>query len=127
MSFVFGRILNLNPTQKVIALFLLFIQLTSYLMTALINPGIPKLENLGYKDKGIEIKKCRECFSYIRMDKKTRHCYQCKICIEGYDHHCPWTSKCIGDNNIKLFYCFIISTFVLFVYIILLVAINGTL
>ena len=36
----------------------------------------------------------------------------------GFDHHCPWTSKCIGKGNIISFYLFILFTFGFFVYII---------
>lgn len=34
----------------------------------------------------------------------------------GYDHHCPWTSKCIGKGNLKGFYAFVTSTMFLFGY-----------
>lgn len=38
--------------------------------------------------------------------------------IIGYDHHCPWTSKCIGEGNLKGFYVFVISTMLFFGYLI---------
>ena len=41
----------------------------------------------------------------------TFHCFECEVCIEGYDHHCPWVTKCIGKGNIKFFYVFVASTF----------------
>ena len=31
------------------------------------------------------------------------------IFILGYDHHCPWTSKCVGKKNLWIFNCFLIS------------------
>ena len=31
------------------------------------------------------------------------HCSDCRVCIEDYDHHCVFFSKCIGGGNI---YCF---------------------
>jgi len=31
------------------------------------------------------------------------------VCIEDLDHHCPWSSKCIGGGNIKAFYVFLFS------------------
>jgi hypothetical protein len=40
------------------------------------------------------------------------------IFILGYDHHCPWTSKCVGKNNKIFFYIFIISTFTLLIYLV---------
>ena len=38
------------------------------------------------------------------------HCTDCGVCINEMDHHCPWTSKCIGAGNMNLFYGFVIST-----------------
>ena len=33
---------------------------------------------------------------------------QCKLCIEGLDHHCPWTGKCIGKRTIFYFHAFLV-------------------
>jgi len=35
---------------------------------------------------------------------RIRHCVDCNVCVEGYDHHCPVSGKCIGKGN---WYCFI--------------------
>ena len=45
------------------------------------------------------------------------HCYDCDICVKELDHHCPWTGKCIGKNNLKSFYVFIYSLLTFFVNI----------
>ena len=34
------------------------------------------------------------------------HCPDCDVCIEGYDHHCPWMGTCIGKKNKKPFIIF---------------------
>lgn len=103
------------------------IQLGSYTLTAIINPGIPTLDNYYMKDTStIEIKRCRECRNYIRMDMKTSHCYDCGVCVEGYDHHCPWTSKCIGRKNLVFFYIFVGSTMTLLCYLLVVVSLSGT-
>lgn len=39
--------------------------------------------------------------------------------IKGFDHHCPWVSKCVGRGNINGFYVFVFSTMLLFGYLIL--------
>ncbi|CAM9823024.1 unnamed protein product [Heterosigma akashiwo] len=39
--------------------------------------------------------------------KNASHCYDCGLCIEQLDHHCPWTGKCIGHRNLKFFYSFV--------------------
>ncbi len=36
-----------------------------------------------------------------------RHCNYCGACIDGLDHHCPWSGKCIGENNLKVFNWFV--------------------
>eukprot|EP00931_Biecheleriopsis_adriatica_P008073 TRINITY_DN109305_c0_g1_i1.p1 TRINITY_DN109305_c0_g1~~TRINITY_DN109305_c0_g1_i1.p1 ORF type:complete len:231 (+),score=39.79 TRINITY_DN109305_c0_g1_i1:27-695(+) len=35
------------------------------------------------------------------------HCGYCQVCILGWDHHCPWMSKCIGRDNLSSFYRFL--------------------
>ncbi|CAM9740068.1 unnamed protein product [Phaeothamnion confervicola] len=37
------------------------------------------------------------------------HCARCNACILKHDHHCPWTSKCIGRDNIHVFYAFLLA------------------
>ncbi|PHJ23740.1 dhhc zinc finger domain-containing protein [Cystoisospora suis] len=49
---------------------------------------------------------CRYC--KIIPPRGSYHCEDCRVCIEGYDHHCPWTSKCIGKGNAKEFYAWLI-------------------
>lgn len=34
---------------------------------------------------------------------RSKHCKVCNQCIPKYDHHCPWTGKCIGELNYKYF------------------------
>ncbi|KAL3794178.1 hypothetical protein HJC23_012885 [Cyclotella cryptica] len=34
------------------------------------------------------------------------HCQDCNVCIEGYDHHCPWMGTCIGKKNFTSFMVF---------------------
>jgi hypothetical protein len=40
----------------------------------------------------------------------------CRACIDGYDHHCPWTGKCIGRGNVKYFYAWLFFLVLAFVY-----------
>ena len=57
---------------------------------------------------------CRKCRFSVPV--RSYHCEYCDVCIEGYDHHCPWTSKCIGKNNLVRFYVFLFMTPVFIVY-----------
>ena len=49
---------------------------------------------------------CNRCNSFIRPGDM-RHCDDCGVCVEGYDHHCPCVGVCIGDKNAKYFCQFI--------------------
>ena len=62
---------------------------------------------------------CRKCNIVQDLDKGTEHCVDCDICIMGNDHHCPWTSKCVGKKNINIFYIFIWSLGAHIVYLVL--------
>jgi palmitoyltransferase len=44
------------------------------------------------------------------------HCPRCNVCIEGFDHHCPWLSKCVGRKNIRAFYVLVLSIPAAFFY-----------
>ena len=84
------------------------------------NPGIPSkdlfLENyLNSKniDEPGSYRICSSCKFIMRVKDKTEHCELCDICIIGHDHHCPWTSKCIGKNNLYFFYSFMSSIILL--------------
>lgn len=88
----------------------------SYTLTSIMNPGIITpdyyLENYEVDKMNIQnYRICRKCNSIMDLDKGVEHCIDCDICIIGNDHHCPWSSKCVGKNNIKMFRIFICSIF----------------
>ena len=105
---------------KIVETTIFLFYICSYLITALINPGIPNREfftktfcenNIGGMQK---IQKCRKCNIIVPSSFHVSHCNYCEVCVIEQDHHCPWTGKCIGKNNLITFYCFIIS-FVMFI------------
>lgn len=113
--------------EKIIGIGLGILLFTSYLYTCLVNPGIPNLDNYYLiENSTVHIKKCRECRNYIRMDMLTKHCYDCGVCVEGYDHHCPWIGKCVGRKNLFAFYVFVSSMMSLFMYMIFIAAYYGS-
>ena len=106
---------------RIMGIIMCLFQLFSYCAASIINPGLPKARYEYYAThphKG-NYKKCRECNLWINLDRDTYHCYDCQCCVEGYDHHCPWTTKCVGRGNLYLFYIMLISTFMLFGFFIL--------
>ena len=105
-----------------------FLYTLIYLVVFLKSPGIPGREY--YKDTftfekeedKLNYQKCSKCNIIIPKNFKVEHCKKCGVCIIKQDHHCPWTGKCIGKNNLKIFclfgsflFFFIISLFVSFV------------
>lgn len=77
------------------------------------------------KSKGklnLNIRYCNVC--KLNMFPRARHCTVCGVCVKGYDHHCPWTSKCIGQHNLFRFYFFAAFTplFLIFCVIMLSIA-----
>jgi len=46
------------------------------------------------------------------------HCIFCNYCIVDLDHHCPWSSKCIGRGNIVAFKLFLMTMMTSIVYVV---------
>lgn len=115
---------NLNKIFVCIGYTIFSILVLSYSLTIFKDPGIPKLKyNFLSKDKQISLRSnnlndgyltCKVCNVYVPQETKIGHCLTCKICIIGYDHHCGWSSKCIGKGNILYFWIFF-ATIVLFI------------
>ena len=116
----FGKYLNFYLKAIGIIIYLIF--LISYTYTVIINPGFPKhdIDSITGEPRK-KFYYCNECKIWANLEKKTQHCPECNICIEGNDHHCPWTGKCIGQRNHTSFIIFVCSVFVLFVYLIILI------
>ena len=91
-----------------IGIIIFLMQTIIYLIIILINPGIPSkelwLENYKNLDEVGTYRICNICKVIMRNEDKTDHCDECNVCFIGADHHCPWTSKCVGKNNKKIFY-----------------------
>ena len=106
----------LNIFIIIIGIFVYLLFFITYSLTCLIDPGIitPEYYLENFKTNKMNIQNyriCKKCNAIMDLDKGVEHCNDCNICIIGNDHHCPWSSKCIGKNNISMFRLFICSIF----------------
>lgn len=89
-----------------------FLQVCFFLIVTFKSPGyLPKrtrnLLELCKEYDSIQI--CPECVA--RRSPRSRHCQCCDMCVEKFDHHCPWINNCIGARNLGVFFIFIIISF----------------
>ncbi|CAK9079060.1 Putative ZDHHC-type palmitoyltransferase 2 (Zinc finger DHHC domain-containing protein 2) [Durusdinium trenchii] len=85
----------------------------SFLACATANPGIlqPTPGSAGGPGKPEQYfpsngkRHCTACD--IKQPVGVLHCDYCHVCIQGWDHHCPWMNKCIGENNLLFFNSFL--------------------
>ena len=119
-SFFYKFYTTLNLFLKIFGIISFSIYFLSYTGTFLLNPGYPERNEDSLKGiPRIKYKFCIECNIWERIDRNIFHCFECGVCVEGYDHHCPWTGKCIGRKTINYFYTFITSVFVFFLFFII--------
>ena len=122
----------LHNTIKNIGLGISFVQILSYLLIFLVNPGVPpkdlwienyfKNKNSSSSDEIGSYRICNICKIIMKNVDNTVHCEECNICIKGQDHHCSWISKCISQKIKKLYFVFLASTFSLLIYFVLALA-----
>ena len=119
-AFFFGVIYRESTNLTVIGFIILSINVLLYSLTAIVNPGIPDRNMQKYEipisERKETLEYCAKCNIVRKAGSRTYHCADCDVCVEGYDHHCPWTGKCIGKGNVIYFYLFLLTTIVLLVY-----------
>ena len=79
-------------------------------LTVLYNQGLPsrnpQIHSKGYLNK-VKIrhqdKYCKKCKLVHKENSEAEHCTFCDYCVVNLDHHCPWSSKCIGKGNMVFF------------------------
>jgi hypothetical protein len=58
---------------------------------------------------------CNKCNSY--RDEGLVHCWNCGVCVAGWDHHCGVLGNCIAARNLATFRIMVVSFFVGFAWI----------
>ena len=49
-----------------------------------------------------DTKFCTICHIHVNPEFD-QHCDDCGVCVRGYDHHCIFYGKCVGEGNFRSF------------------------
>lgn len=100
--------------QWILILIILGVNIWSYTMACIKDPGIVTKENV---DRACQLFKhdkllyfdtnCRTC--HLRKPARSKHCSACGFCVQMMDHHCIWLNNCVGLGNVRYFLIFLIS------------------
>jgi len=44
---------------------------------------------------------CTTC--WVLKGLRTKHCSECNVCVQEFDHHCVWLNNCVGGGNHRRF------------------------
>ncbi|KAJ2895785.1 hypothetical protein MKZ38_006178 [Zalerion maritima] len=89
-----------------------------YVTTMIYDPGfVPKMNGIAEQKAVIdellalwkfdEANFCVTCM--IRTPLRSKHCRRCGRCVAKHDHHCPWVYNCVGINNHRHFFLYLIT------------------
>jgi len=86
-----------------------------YILLMVGNPGIPsEKKHYDINDLNSNYRQCNKCNCIFRKKESTKvnHCEECGICVEKYEHHSNWATKCIGKKNKNIYKAWIVSVVV---------------
>ena len=112
--------------MKILFLFGYLFYAITYTLLMILNPGVPtNKSNIDLEELKKNYNQCNicNCIFYKNNEYITFHCHECNICVENFDHHCTFASKCIGNKNKLIFKLWLFSIpcyiIIIFFYIIL--------
>ncbi|XP_063502260.1 palmitoyltransferase ZDHHC4 isoform X3 [Symphalangus syndactylus] len=94
---------------------LLVVNLFSFTLTCVTNPGIiTKANELLFLhvyefDEVMFPKNVRCSTCDLRKPARSKHCSVCNWCVHRFDHHCVWVNNCIGAWNIRYFLIYLLT------------------
>ncbi|XP_037596329.1 palmitoyltransferase ZDHHC4 [Cebus imitator] len=94
---------------------LLIINVFSFTLTCVTNPGIiTKANELLFLhvyefDEVMFPKNVRCSTCDLRKPARSKHCSVCNWCVHRFDHHCVWVNNCIGAWNIRYFLIYLLT------------------
>ena len=129
-TFYFGRKAyhTIGFGSAAICLLFYITALVSLFIVSCSDPGVVKADSR-YEGVPSDVsagrgwRYCDLCSLYQPPDAV--HCPDCNVCIEGYDHHCPWMGTCIGKKNFTSFMVFNLTWLFYFLYAIIWVTFVG--
>jgi len=88
---------------------LLVVAIPAYLFVVISNP-VDLHCRANTQEMGDNLKWCNHCSCYTSKDVRTKHCYDCRKCVPGFDHHCTYLQTCIGQHNYPVFFTLLTTT-----------------
>jgi len=52
---------------------------------------------------------CGHCACYVTAGPRTKHCHECRKCVQGFDHHCVYLQSCVGAVNYRAFFALLLA------------------
>lgn len=112
LSIIIYSLKNSHIFFKILFIFGYLFFAVNYILLLVINPGIPKNKSkLEPSMLQRHYRQCQDCnnISFEKEGKSAFHCEKCKVCIENFEHHYSFATKCIGKGNIRLFKVWLFS------------------
>jgi len=93
-------------------------------MAATTNPGRPP-SSVASESSAVGFQqRCKRCDA-VQLPG-THHCRTCKQCCVEMDHHCPFIANCVGKNNYRHFFAFVLWSWLATLYAVWLTRLPST-